>query len=294
MPKTPRGRVHTAPGKVRAKSVYDSGIRFQNRGKYRCIKNEGKTTRGVHPTLKAEFWPQWNYDRAVRQDQLITLRTPAPATTIAIPSAARDRRAPYSLATGRRMDQEITATVKYTLRNHLSARFWYDPAERRLGLRQLRGVTAAQKTECTRVRNLTGRIMPETMGFWALMHHARLDPVSTQTDVAHGRIGTRVDVVCQHRDSGQYRVIECKCGCEENYTIRGLPLLCKELSREVGERHVTRHTQSLLQTRLTHLLFRSKFKTRDCLKPWLVRIDRRGAHVYVPPEFHHLRTLLRP
>ncbi len=259
------------------------GIKWKGRGKHKCVLNAGVSCTGVHPALQRAYWPKWDFDKAKANGTLAELPLPAPDKFIPVPPQARDRKLPYSKMQGIRYDAEITKTVKLSRRHGLPAVFWFDQANRTLVLNKLKGVTKSAMATQARLRNAVKLLMPETLAFWSLMHHSKMVPIETQTPVACNKVGTKLDVLCTLAEQREtYRVLEMKHGCEHNWSIRGLESL--PLSIRGPERRVTTHGQHLLQTWTNHVLFKAAFPERKTVDPWLVRVDRMGAHVYVAPE----------
>ncbi len=291
MPKVAREKKNVRVNPIAKPSVYNTGVKWKGRGPFKCVKNEGVSCKGVHPALQKAFWPLWDWEKAKASGTLTEIPLPAADKFVAVPLEARDRRLPYCKMQGIRFDNEITKTVKLSRTHSLPALFWFNKGNRALILSKLKGNTKAAASRLTSLRNAVKTIMPETMSFWKLMHEAKLTPVETQTPVARGRLGTKLDVLCTHAlHPDMYRVIECKHGCEHNWTMRGLPLLPSAITGP--ERRVTSHNQHLLQTYANHLLFKATFPDRKTVKPWLVRVDRQGAHLYVAPEQPALTTLM--
>ena len=288
MPKISRPRVHSRPPVAGAVA----GIKWKGRGPFKCVKNGTVSCRGVHPALLKAYWPTWNWDKAKADGSLQDIALPVEDKVVPMPEEARARRLPYSKGQGIRFDAEITKTVKLSRTNNLPACFWFNKSQRTLILAKLKGPTEAAQKTVARLRNAIKVLMPETMAFWKLMHDAQMVPVETQTPVAKNRVGTKLDVLCTHAvHTDTYRVIECKHGCEKNWAIAGVPNLPSSLP--LTERRVTTHNQHLLQTTVNQMLFKATFPNRKSVKPWLVRVDRHGAHVYVAPvELEGLARLL--
>jgi hypothetical protein len=290
MPKAPRAKKPSVRVTPLAKPQAPA-IRWKARGKYKCVVNEGVNCKGVHPALKQACWPGWNYDKAAANGTLVELPMPAANRVIPTPTEARPRRLPYSTMQGIRFDNDITKTVKLSQMHGLPPSFWFDSGVRTLMINKLKGITKQSIQTVTRLRNAVKMMMPETPAFWSLMHHAKLVPVETQTPVAFRSVGTKIDVKCQHAvHTDVIRIIEIKLGCEHNWSIRGLPLLPAGVLG--NERRVTTHGQHLLQTWTNHVLFKASFPRVKTEAPWLVRVDRHGAHVYVAPEQANLLRLL--
>ncbi len=292
MPKIARPRVHSRRPRVKTGAGGpEPEIKWKGRGPFKCIKNKGVSCKGVHPALQQAYWPGWDWDKAKANGSLLEVPLPAADKLVPMPQDARDRRLPYSKSQGINFDKEITKTVKLSRAHALPAVFWFNKGNRALVLGKLKGATKEAAKIVTSLRNAVKRLMPETMAFWKLMHDAKMVPVETQTPVAKNRVGTKLDVLCTHAvHTDTYRVIECKHGCEHNWTMLGLPSLPPSIS--LPERRVTSHNQHLLQTAVNQMLFKATFPERKTVKPWLVRVDRHGAHVYVAPEVPGLKALI--
>jgi hypothetical protein len=305
---TPRRRVATA----------SKGVRFQSRGAFKCVKVDGASCAGVHPALLATVCRGWSYDVAKRAGTLTSAPNP-PARLLFAPStlARNHRRLPYSREEGVRFDKQVDTVVDLhnmqllrtlgpdgtTMRTTgvpLCA-FW-DPALREVyyhhlltrhvveeasgtadAARALLNARHRKRNRATagRFRALCLKLMPETDTLLRFLAAQNLTPVATQTPVANAtlRLGTRVDLVVRDA-SGHTRVIENKLGCGVNFGRAGL-----RLGAPFTTVAFSTHHEHLLQTLVTHRLYKHTFPAAEMGLPLLLRVDTHGLHVYTPPRW---------
>lgn len=295
---------------------------FQSRGKFKCVKLDGRAKQGVHPALHRALSPRWCYAEALKEGRLTEYDAPRPNHLyLAAPhlaSLVKPCQPERAAKGGTKLDQELTRTVKlylelkrYPPRAVSGApipltRVFHDMAWRDSYLQQLpqtpprplgwtkRG-TKAQPDAWTRRRKALARLhftLPETRMLWLLMDHQRVEPVATQLPVALGRIGTCADLVVRALDS-----ITLPDGSP------GWPLTCVEVKRNCSRMYgdgsrmgppftqhlFSTHSHYQLQTLVTHLLMKQSMPAAklpgSTTAPWLVRCTNTGVHVDVPPAW---------
>jgi hypothetical protein len=204
------------------------------------------------------------------------------------------RRLPYGKQQGIRFDTQIGSTVKlHTMPTfRVPGRVFYDAAYRdhfiklKFDTQRCTKVTAhCKKTRCDclkikRIRRLCAMLMPEVETAWRFWDEHGFDPVSTQDAVGSALlgIGTKVDVVT--RDTEQrYCIFELKHGMETDFYDGSM------LGAPYSHLPFSTHIECVLQTLVTHKLYKSTFPDRPMGRPHLMRCDRAGAHVYTPPAW---------
>lgn len=189
-------------------------VHFRGRGPHKCTVVRGMSTRGVHPALKATFFPHWDFDAAVRTGKLTTFNNPPPQLFLATGNTKNRRRMPYSKKEGSRFDGQMTkalALVRGGAGVPLEALVDRNRMEHYLATRMRSPATEA-------ARKFASRLMPETDTAIRFLLQHRLTPTRTQTPVGCDRIavGTRVDLVCTDA-AGAERVVEMKWSvCDGN------------------------------------------------------------------------------
>lgn len=300
-PVAPHAGTKPRTRKPRAAKVARRRITFQSRGQYKCVRLDGRSVRGVHPALHRALSPRWNYAAAEAAGTLVQYTMPRAWLHLPVPElAAQVKPGPPCNAAkgGTRLDQELTRTVKLylVLRRYPPralaiegappapplARVFHDAAARRLYLDQLpkQGQHWLARRKALERLRLT---LPETRMLWVLMEQQRVEPLQTQLPVAHGNVGTKLDLVVQSLDNQCLTVVEVKRGCDVAFGngTRMLP--------PFADRGFDTHSHYALQTLVSHLLFKRCVTAAQApgatTAPWLVRCSSSGVHVYLPPAW---------
>lgn len=84
------------------------GLRFQGRGKHKCVKLNGVSLTGVHPGLKRALWPEWDYDSALKTHRLKEVVMPPAQVFMPLVATRNDRRLAYSKGQGVRLDKQVS------------------------------------------------------------------------------------------------------------------------------------------------------------------------------------------
>lgn len=265
----------------RVRKVADTkAARFRSRGPHKCVVNAGVSCKGVHPFLKKHLFPSFDFAKCKANGTLRTSDPPAADLLLPMVDTKNARVAAYSKQQGTKMDTQVTSVVKLhtmpTLRVPLRA--FYDTTHLAHYMHRHFGPspTPVQTKQIRRVRNLRNALLPETEHLMRLLDTMKLTPVSTQDVVALRTLGTRADLICLDKES-KYRVIELKVGCNVNFSHGKL------MAAPYHTVPFSTHCEHLLQTALTHHLFRCTHPTRDVGPPLLIRLDRLGGHVYHQP-----------
>lgn len=257
-----------------------STVKFRARGPFKCVVNDGKSCKGVHPALKARLFPSWDYKQA--QDNASLRVIPHPRADHFLPAVAtrNERHLAYSKQQGCKMDQQVTAVVKAHVAAHVPLRAFYDADHLTHFVKRHFGtpLSDAQGKQVRSLRNLRNSLLPETEHLLRLLDRLKLDPVSTQDVLAKGKLGTRADLICTD-ETGAYRVIELKNGCSSNYTHG------RRMSTPFQDQLFSTHAEHVLQTLVTNALYRSTHLARTVGMPLLIRVDKQGAYVYHPPKW---------
>lgn len=271
--------------KTKRVSTTSKGVRFQTRGKYKCVKVDGASQRGVHPMLRRALWPHWNYDVAKATG---TLRESDPPKALLyvppLPEGTSTQKRPtrYGKSAGTKFDRQMTAVVKHVQRHQIHHRdlaIFYDKTLRDHFLRLKYGHAAC--SEKNAFRNLCARLMPETCDAIHWLRRYEYTPMRTQGAVADPAIrgGTPFDLECID-NLGQYVAVEMKLGCERNLT-NGKRMTAAPFS----DRLFHTYDEFQLQALLTQHMYNKTHPERRVGIPIVLVCNRSGAHGYVPEKW---------
>ena len=284
------------PTKVKAKAKprkvatdASKSVKFRSRGPFKCTTQDGKALKGIHKALAEAISSGFNYDQSKKNNTLQVV--PHPPATEFYPRhahAKNERHLAYSAAQGKKADSQLTSVVKLHLMptQLVPLRAFVDADFRNhwiaLNFRHLPNMTDKQKLVLTkqakRIRNLANGLFSETDAVIRFMITKKLSPVSTQTPVASGAVGTQLDLLCKNADN-EHIVIEMKTGCEKSFTHgKMMPAPFQTLLFNT-------HREHILQTLMTSRCYRRTYPTRKVGAPLLLRSSRDGIHVYSMPQW---------
>lgn len=265
------------------KKAAPKGVRFRSRGPHKCTVNaEGKACQGMHKALAEAIGTGFDYDKAKKAGTLLVVPHPTADHFIPVGPTRNKRHLAYSAKQGQKLDHQCTAVVKLmqmpTLRIPLRA--FFDKAHMdsviKLKFGRVYKDSVAVK-QVRRIRSVANTLMPETEQLLRYLHQQKLTPVSTQTPVASGKVGTQIDLVVA-TETGEHIVCELKNGCDKNFQHGKLPAFLHEWAW-------TQHRHYAFQTLMNGRLYRKTFPDRKVGPPRLIRVDRSGLHMYVPPQW---------
>ena len=288
MPPKPRARARAKPRpavKPKPRKVANSvGVKFRSRGPHKCTVRDGVALMGMHKALARAIGQGFDYDACKANKTLRAL--PHPAATEFYPRHAHtknERHLAYSAAQGKKTDSQLTSVVKLHLMPTLQVplRAMVDAVFRDHWIALKFGRTSTSALvgkQVKRIRNLANGLLPETDAIVRFLIAKKLKPVSTQTPVACGAVGTQLDLLVEEAD-GTRIVLEVKTGCEKNLSHGKLllPVFPTLL--------YTTHRVHLLQTLMSSRAYKRTFPTHKMGEPLLLRSAREGIFVYAMPQW---------
>ncbi len=269
-----------APRKVAA----PKGVKFRSRGPHKCTINaEGKSCKGMHKALAEAIGTGFDYDAAKKAGTLKTVPIPKADVFIPIGNTKNTRKLAYSAQQGIRVDRQVGAvvklmlmpTIKVPVRAFLEKSYMDHYVKLKFGTRPT-SLEVIKKIR--KIRSAANTLLPETEQLLRYMHTQKLTPVGTQVPVASGKVGTQVDLVLAV-ETGEHIVCELKAGCDTNFHHS------KTMPAPFEGFLYTTHREHQLQTIMTSRLYTKTFPARKVKPPRLIRIDRAGLHVYLPPQW---------
>lgn len=311
--------------KTKAETASSSkGLKFRARGPHKCVVSaEGQSLRGVHKALARTIAQGFDYDRAKARGTLKEVKRDPTEHCVAIPECiTKKRRMAYSKQEGIKLDAQVGRVAKLCFPQLLKAQaialplpppavpllVLVDPAVRKryfatgcAGPRHpseaLLPYTPPSAALKTRITNAVKPLMPETLQVLHEVAKGGWHIAGTQVPVAKGNVGTCLDLLLVRPSppgSGapgplQFRVIELKNGCVENWTSAGCrlgpPFVVRGSEGHLTSPRFTTHREYQAQLLLNHRLFRHTFPQRAAhtLPPQLWRVDRQGLWIdHVP------------
>lgn len=284
------------------------GVKFRSRGRYKCTTNNGEPLTGMHDALGRAIGGGFDYDKLKNANRLLTVPLSVPSEFYPLHSQTKNtRRLQYSRQQGSKGDTQITSVVKLHLMKtqRVPLRVFVDKAERASFLKLKFGTSPAMQPEralqltkqADRIRNLANALLPETDSIIRFLIRKKLTPVSTQTPVAAGAVGTQCDLVVTNPE-GEHIVIENKVGCDVAFTHgKMMPYPFHSVAKVVdpvtqrvlveGKKGLvfSTHRKYQLQALMTSRCYRRTFPDRKMGEPLLLRADRAGLHVYKVPQW---------
>lgn len=294
---------------------------MRNRGPHKCVIRDGQSMKGIHPRLRSIIAIGFDFDSVYSNKKYNDLSrfppTPKGDFHVPRPSDVRNESMRNSRMLGLRLDSQVTALTKWHNGEYrIPLRAFYDATTRNKVIRQHFGTPKyptfpdAEKM-ATRLRNACTGMLDETEQLIRYLDGpARLEPLATQVAVAHGVVGTCIDLLCRQwaphthtescapgcmkaRNYLMYRVIELKKGYTHNPQFERVRMgYLFPMGAGKPNRIYTVHHENLLQTMMNNFLFRKalyggKLAYSAALKtgsPLLIRIDKaNGLHVYNVP-----------
>lgn len=293
MPPTP-SRPHAAPKRAKAKAPPKArprkaaeapkGVRFRSRGPHKCTVNaEGKACTGMHKALADAIGTGFDYEKQKALNALVTVPHPPADAFVPVGPTKHTRKLAYSKQQGQRLDQQVGQVVKlFTMpTQRVPLRAFFDQAYRDHFIACKWGrtnLTLDAMKQVKRLRTVANNLMCETEQLVRYLHAQKLTPVSTQTPVASGKVGTQIDLVARN-EAGEDIVFELKNGCQDNWQYGKMPAFLNNWAW-------TQHRHFIFQTLMNTRLYRKTFPDRKVVPGGrLIRIDRSGLHMYVPPQW---------
>lgn len=268
------------PRTVRATAT-PKGVRFRSRGPFKCTVNaEGKACTGMHRALADAIGTGFDYDAAKKAGTLREVPHPKADHFVPVGPTRNTRHLAYSKKQGVKLDQQVGHVVKLMQTQQIPMRAFFVKAQLDRVIVLKFGRTdrdAAAVKQVRRIRTVANTLMPETEQLLRYLVAQKLTPVSTQTPVASGKVGTQIDLVCAN-EAGEHIVCELKNGCSTNYQHGTLPAFLHNWAW-------TQHRHYIFQTLMNGRLYRKTFPDRKVGATRLIRVDRQGLHMYHPPQW---------
>jgi len=233
--------------------------------KFKAFAFKGTPLRGVHPTMRSCFYPNYTYEAAKFGPTTPTV----PRTGVYGVKVTKHK--PGTKA-GMLVDTELKRTVNLSVKYNLSASVFCSH------MHQLTYAAKKRQDMTDRDTNLLKmKLAPATAKIWQTFHRFNLVPEDTQVVVGCKDLGvaTAADVVC--RDThGRKVVIEIKTGFM-SYYMRYSPFpLTGGLTPTQNDSPANQHQ---LQIFITHELYRRTFPNVSMGQGLVMRVDGLGVDV---------------
>ena len=236
------------------------GVRRFGKGKgdLAIVDEHGRVLKGLLPTLKSNFFPQYEFTSA----------TLGPRTKL----TKGVKKLKGGTKTGKDFDKHIGQSICLMRKYQIPMEsFWehktYSAAMKRVKVKDKLTLKAIYSSN---------RHKPYVRWFWTKLQDLKMQPVSTQIPVRHNtlRLGTFLDLVCRDLQ-GQYHVVELKTGYDSYYN-KHTPFRMKAPFQDLDDS--PRH-QHQLQLTASHLMYKQTFPSKPVGDPVLLRFHSDGIQV---------------
>ena len=277
------------PRTVKRPDVRHGHLKFRSRGPFKCfLDSDGKSLRGVHKFIQQTVMHGANVHKvATRESDPPTpdfhFRPTQP------PRVTANRRRGAPIKAGSKVDTQVEKVLQ--LRASLPrVRLLHDTEPEPMPLALLyhcrsRAAVDYTRAAClteaqlTAVRNLRRQLLTETCSLLECMDARQWVPLSAQTAVQLGKIGTACDIVIMDCKVNKVRVLEVKTGYTK-YKTNG-----KHMAAPYSTHLVSNYNEALVQALLSHLAYCRHHPTRPVDDPYLVVVNQNGVHGYLPPDW---------
>lgn len=234
-----------------------------------------KVLPGLLPTLSSTFYPKYTYERAKYGSASITASLAGTAKKKgALKPTKKKEKEKKGIDLGKMVDNQVRSVVRLLKRYHLDLYHLTNPL-----LKPYPPELVDDNLGKNEIAETARSLHKYTHNLLEVLRRKNLDAVGAQIPVMLEDMGvaTAIDLLCRHRQTQRYTVVEVKCGFTnyyEKHTVHPMNAPFEAFKD-------TPHNQHQLQLAFTRLMFCDTFKIpADKVDGFVVRLDDAGVTVY--------------